>query len=287
MLIDPDDPWLFERVGLDWRWLTWREAAARIETLAAALGGLESGVGVAFDGRPSVASVLADCALLAAGLTAVPSRHEEALYWLPLASSEPEIGVGLARLDPPSEALLAAPQLHATKAGVATPLPAAVDLAGLPASAGVLVEDNGSARRLAAADLAREAGRLAQAIGLAAKRGPAPARDITVLGMPLDRPVARLTLAWALTAGAAMVTEPDAAALSATATWARPTVLAAGASDLERWTDLARQGRGGRRSPFGRLRAWLVAGGEPLPEGLAGFWRERGVAIVPAALSVV
>lgn len=51
----PDEPWLFERHGWDWRWLSWGEAAARLEALE------QSTVGAATDGfdwRPSVAAVL-------------------------------------------------------------------------------------------------------------------------------------------------------------------------------------------------------------------------------------
>src|SRR5262245_57136407 len=146
MSIDPDDPWLFERVGLDWRWVTWREAAARIEALSGVFTGLESGSGVAFDGRPSVASVLAACALLGAGLTSMPAGPDGIRStandrdgpgaWLPLTASETEIGVGGARLDVPDGALLAAPQLHATRNRGAAAFPAVVDLAGLPESAG-------------------------------------------------------------------------------------------------------------------------------------------------------
>lgn len=265
--IDPDDPWLFERQGLDWRWLSWREAAARIDELAAALAGRAPASEVRFDGRPSVASVLTDCAVLAAGLTAVPSEAGD--------------GTDLTREPPLDAASLAAPRLHPTASlEGARALPAVVDLGALPPTAGVVVDGPGAPSRLAAADLARAAQRLAQQMGQATER------DITVLGACLDRPLARWALAWALASGAALVVEPEVPAFENIAAWARPTVLAATAAELARWAELAGQDRGGPRSPLGRLRAFLVPAAEPLPPPAIAYWQGRGVALVPVELAI-
>ncbi len=142
------------------------------------------------------------------------------------------------------------------------------------------------------ADTAGEPALLAAAHALRTALPAAPGRDVAVLAAPLAGP-ARLLLAWAVLAGAALVLEPEPAALAATAAWARPTVFlgdAAAAAALRarvpREALLARLGRrlGLRRRPalpFGRLRA-LVVSGPPLPEGEAAFWSARGVALLPA-----
>lgn len=285
--IDPDEPWLFERQGLDWRWLSWREAAASIEILSAALAGLPPGSGVAFDGRASVASVLADCAVRAAGLTAVPlvtedpaawgqaARARGAQAWLPLEPSVPEIGEGLAHLAPPADFSPGAPRLHppARQPGRSA-LPAAAGLGALPPSGGAVVAHGDSPSRIEAVVLEEAAHRIIRELGVA------PSRDITVLAGSLELPLSRLTLAWALAVGAVLVLEPDSRAGESVAAWARPTVLAATASELSRWTELAAECRGGPRSPLGRLRAWMVEETGGLPAGTIAFWRGRGVALV-------
>ncbi len=284
--IDPDDPWLFERQGLDWRWLSWREAAASIEILSAALAALAPGSRVAFDGRASVASVLADCAVRAAGLTAVPvvaqdpsalaeaARTRGAQAWLPLSSSVPEVEEGLSLLALPADLSFGAPRLHppAGRPGRSA-LPDAAGLGAL-ATGGAVVTGAAGHARLDTAELEGEARRVSQDLGVA------PARDITVLAGSLELPLSRMALTWALAAGAVLVLEPDAQAGESVAAWARPTVLAATASELARWADMAAEGRGGKRSPLGRLRAWMVEQTGGLPEGTVDFWRERGTVLV-------
>lgn len=38
----PFDPWIFFRRGLDWRWISWREAESAVESLRGALGAVEA-----------------------------------------------------------------------------------------------------------------------------------------------------------------------------------------------------------------------------------------------------
>ncbi len=79
------EPWLFERVGWDWRWLSWGEAAERVRALGEGLGSRPRAVGE-FDWRPSVASVTAFLALARAGgadtvFTSSAEREGPAWSW--------------------------------------------------------------------------------------------------------------------------------------------------------------------------------------------------------------
>jgi len=134
---------------------------------------------------------------------------------------------------------------------------------------------------------------LAAAQSLQSALPPARRRDVAVLAPPLAGGSARLLLAWATLAGAALVLEPDPAALAATAAWARPTVFLGDAAAIAalrarvppepRLVRALRflRPRGRPALPFGRLRA-LVVSGTPLPADEAAFWSARGVALLPA-----
>lgn len=177
------------------------------------------------------------------------------------------------------------------------------ELADLVASwASALPSDAGSPDlplpRAVALDLANQAAHasgttepalLAAARALQATLPPSRRRDVAVLAAPLAGP-ARLLLAWAVLTGAALVLEPDPAALAATAAWARPTVFLGDAAAVAALRarvpppSLLRRLLSRRRlfgRPFGRLRALVVAG-PPLPAEEAAFWTARGVALLPA-----
>ncbi|HEY4561865.1 MAG TPA: hypothetical protein VIJ36_02745, partial [Thermoanaerobaculia bacterium] len=107
--------------------------------------------------------------------------------------------------------------------------------------------------------------------------GETGAREIVVLGGPLEDPLERAMIAWATLSGAAVVLEPDPALRAATAAWVRPTVFhgtPAEIADLRARVGKRRKGR----LPFRRLRTVLVSG--EISEEEAGFWRERGVALL-------
>jgi hypothetical protein len=68
----PEVPWLFWAEGWDWRWLSWGEAARRVEAEAAAFAGLPAGAHVPFLYHPAPASLLTDLAIQAAGRVPLP-----------------------------------------------------------------------------------------------------------------------------------------------------------------------------------------------------------------------
>jgi len=135
---------------------------------------------------------------------------------------------------------------------------------------------------------------LAQADLLAAAReiqsllsSPCP-REIAVLAPPLAAEANRRFLAWATVAGAALVLEPDPAALAATAAWARPTVFLGDATAIAALRRaLPPQGRLSRlfrrppALPFGRLHTLLVAGSPELAPDERAFRADLGVHVIP------
>jgi hypothetical protein len=112
-------------------------------------------------------------------------------------------------------------------------------------------------------------------------------REILVLGGSLDDPVTRALLSWATVAGAALLLEPDAGNVLGSAVWARPTLFAGSAAEVAGLRIAAERQKSRLRRllgfppglPFGRLRALLVTGPDPLPAADEGFWRDRGVAV--------
>lgn len=241
------DPLLFQQFGWDWRWLSAGRVAAGVEEVAASLRGLPEGISIAFDGRPSWPSVVADLAIQAAGREPLPCGPEDSpprgkVRWLPMPEEgELPQAAGLERLAWPASGEGARPKLGSSLERGTWPL------------------------------LVMRVG------GFAGELGVGPVRDVVVLGHPLSDPLTRATLAWALVARAAIVLEPQLSALRATTLWARPTVLAATAAELADFaSDLAKMGR---RAPFGRLRAVLLPAREDLPAEVAAVLAARGIGV--------
>lgn len=218
----PEAPWLFYAEGLDWRWLSWSEAARRVTAGAEAFASLPGGTRVTFPYRPTPEALLHDLAIQAAGGVPVPRPGEGELDW----SDE--------------------------------------DL------------------RDAIEAIARE---------VAPAGPPAGGREILVSSRSLAEVEERAVLAWALTAGAALVLEPDPLSFVPTAAWARPTFFHGTAADLaalRRLADipqgpLARLLRRPPGLPFDRLRVVLYLDKEGRPSALSpddeAFWRGRGVRV--------
>jgi hypothetical protein len=172
------------------------------------------------------------------------------------------------------------------------PPDAGLPLSDLPLPRAIALDLAGLASRTAGTAGTTEPALLAAAQALRSALPAARGRDVAVLAAPLAGP-ARLLLAWAVLTGAALVLEPEPAALAATAAWARPTVFFGAAAAVAALrarvppepllARLACRLRPRRRPalPFGRLGA-LVVSGPPLPEGEAAFWSARGVALLPA-----
>ncbi|HEY2739830.1 MAG TPA: hypothetical protein VGK45_15590 [Thermoanaerobaculia bacterium] len=159
------------------------------------------------------------------------------------------------------------------------------DLAVQAAGGTVAVRGPAGDVELTGPDLADAADRIARLVP------PGKIRDILVLGGSLEDPATRALLSWATVAGAALLLEPDPGNVVGMAVWARPTVFAGSVDDVARlrlaaqrhdrsW--LRRLARKlGRRPdlPFGRLRALLLTGPEPLPQEDENDWRQRGVSV--------
>jgi hypothetical protein len=110
-------------------------------------------------------------------------------------------------------------------------------------------------------------------------------REIAVLAPPLSTEANRRFLAWATVAGAALVLEPDPAALAVTAAWVRPTIFLGDPAALRRVLPppgrLARTFRRRPPLPFGRLHTLLVSGSPELAPDEKAFWADLGVHIIP------
>lgn len=292
---EAEQPWLFVRRGLDWRWVSWAEAAERVAERASALDGLASGaltglrVGYPDDRKP--AAVVLDLALFALGAIPVPlpvgegddaeSVREASGCDLQIAA--PPGGPGAAD----ALALPAEPERSAWKAVRVPPgrIPP-------PAGSGVTaVWKRGGWAEVSAGELDRRIAAWSQALSGGSVTGheipgrEIPGREIVVQPRPLADPWGRTVLAWSIVAGAALVLEPDAAALPTTAQWVRPTVFAGDADELEALWHRA-GGRGARprwpwrrtRLPWGRLRTVVALGEEP-DEAAAARWRRLGVTV--------
>lgn len=102
-------------------------------------------------------------------------------------------------------------------------------------------------------------------------------RDVVVVHGPAADIVAAVMAGWCVRTGAALMFEPDPARWPLALVWARPTIVAGSAADLDRLAErlqrLEREPRRLRRrlGPLGRARA-MVRIGEPEPES-AGWWR--------------
>jgi len=160
--------------------------------------------------------------------------------------------------------------------------------------------DESGPRELSSAELLATAHRLGREIdpvaGEAQESRTRRGRDIVVSARSLADSGERSLLAWALLAGAAVVLEPRSGAHVATATWARPTVFAGSAAEVEALARAATAYRSpfARRllrrllrrppaRPFDRLHTVLLREGE-VPEKIEREWRQRGARILHAAL---
>jgi hypothetical protein len=315
----PHRPWIFHPEGWDWRWLSWRRAAERLEALAEGLASGDGGGGSAaaapgrvavYPWRPRISALLLDLAIQEVGWTAWPvavseepgpgelealrSRLEALTEGVPLAP-RPDVWVEDPELPcfggaaPPAGLPRLLPRAGARGPEREGP-PRFPRRSGGDAGGGVVVEGAEGPRRLSAAELA------AAARGLDPRLRPPGGpgrqrREILVVGRPPADPGERLLLAWALEAGAAQVLVPETQDRVALAIWARPTVFEGDAGELERLAEAAERWR---PPPFSR---WLRRlRGDPAelpfgrlhtalcrapspPEGMEA-WRRRGVRVL-------
>jgi hypothetical protein len=305
---------LFFSVGWHWRWRSFGDLDGWVGRWAAALGGHPAGTRLRFPYRPSPQGVALDLAAQAAGLIAQPVAAPAA----PEAPETPETTGAPWRVEVVGpeggegrEVRLPAEEEGAEKgpagrggagaegrtvaveemAAVAEKGPEASGSRGQAAAVrpagGVVVEmvgDEEGERFVSQAELAEWVRRIGAEVEQAkgAAGGARPRREVVVSRGMLGAAGERALLAWATVAGAAVVLEPAAASLVATAAWARPTVFAGTVAEigaLRRVVEGRRRWWPSQRLPFGRLRLLLVRGGEALAEGEADLWRERGVRV--------
>lgn len=246
----PEEPWLFYGAGWDWLWRPWGALARWTARWAEHLAAWPAGTRVATSGEARPEAVVADLAVQAAGLVAVPEGPDGS-------------AVSLASLSLPA---------WEDKPASSLPSPDRWTTAG-----GAVVRRSGTFAELEQADLIAVAQRIQQEIQ------PGKTREILVLGGPWDDPVERALLAWATWTGAAVLLEPDPGLRAATTAWARPTLAHGTPAQLARLRRAAGKDSGRRpwrrapRLPFGRLRTVLVTGPDELPAEDAAFWSGRGV----------
>src|SRR4051794_33333163 len=204
------------------------------------LSPLPAGSRAAFRYDASPESVILDLALQAAGLVSAPNGEREDSHWIERRGLE-----------------------------IGTSSPSSSQERGNDAGAVVIL--GGQPVEWTMGEIAASGERLQRLIG------ETGAREIVVLGGPLEGPLERTMMAWATLSGAAVVLEPDPALRAATAAWVRPTVFhgtPAEIADLRARVGKRRKGR----LPFRRLRTVLASG--EISEEEAGFWRERGGALL-------
>ncbi len=301
----PEDPWLFVREGWDWRWSSFDEVTDRVEAWAGVLAGaFPAGARLAFPDLPLPRAVVLDLAIQAAGCAPMPIPSTASFstsFSTSLSSPPAALADRLARsaavawLGEPLPADLP-PGVAPFELPSATPEPGAARSPARPPRAGAVIDRRGEPVELSQADLVAAA-RAMQA-ALAGSLAGSGNREIAVLAPPLAGEPARRLLAWATLAGAALLLEPEPAALAATAAWARPTVFvgdAAALAALARAVPPAGRLRSrvdrllgrGASLPFGRLHTLFVAGpaADPRRETAAeldtGFWTARGVRVLP------
>jgi len=192
----PEEPWLFRGEGWDWRWHSWAELASWMAFWAERLSTLPPGTRVPFPATALPASIIADLAIQAAGLIAVPD---------PAAAY-------------PTDA-------------EASPLPHHPPPERWPSAGGAVVHRDGLPVELTQSDLIEGAQRIQKAIQ-PLSRGED--RQVVVLSGPWNDPAERALLSWATVTGAALLLEPSPELRVATAVWARPTLFHGTAEEISR-----------------------------------------------------
>jgi hypothetical protein len=245
----PEEPWLFRSEGWDWLWHSWGEIAGRVVQEAGRLASLAPGTRIAVPDVPHPDSIVLDLAAQAAGLTPVPA--EAGNLERPARESSPSGSLSRGERE-----------RKANPDNLLAPLPWERGWG----------EDSRVDGPAAQADLLAAAQRIQDEI----PPSPKPGREILVAGRSLFDPADRAVLAWAIAAGAALLLEPHPGARAATAVWARSTVFHGTAEEIAHLRRLAETGPGRR---WWRLRVVFAVGDEPLAEGDAAFWRDRGVKV--------
>jgi hypothetical protein len=301
----PDDPWLFFRPELDWRWRSWSEVARAVAAGVEALAAFGPGARVAFEDRLHPDRVAFDLAVQGSGHISVP---------LPLPSSQP-LSPPVA-LEAPSGADFPAVDIWfvadpspSPGPGPVFPLPLIPDRWEVrspvpPAPAlkpgAVELDQTVELDRAAGPGQGREREIwLTGAVAEKARNLPAVEprdsrtrkREILVCAEPLGSLQGQVLVAWSALTAAALLLEPEPAHFRGTVQWSRPTVLAGRAAQLAAVRrDCGEEAerrpwwrRGRRRealaTPLDRVRAVWVLGDEALAEEDLDFWQQWSVPV--------
>jgi hypothetical protein len=289
----PEEPWLFQAEGWDWRWRCWGDVAREVIDKAEGLAGISAGSRYSFPYSARPEDVILDLAVQAAGLVAAPTAGppppSPPRPSSPAPSLPPTPGEEGERKDKKDEKdekdEKDSKDEQGRRSSVFFPSPGeggregAGEGPGVRARAGgAVVVRNSQPVELSASDLIATAERIQK------QTEPSGGRDIIVLGGALEIPEERAMLSWATLAGAAVVLEPNPALRVATTAWVRPTVFhgtAAELAALRTWAEKEKKGWFRRRPhlPFRRLRSVLITGSEMLPSEGEAFWADRGVRV--------
>jgi len=245
----------------DWRWKPWRWLLSEASRWAAALRDVEPGARVGYRWLPTPEAVAADLGIQLAGAVAVPvvEGDEAAL---------PELAGWLAVGDEPPPPEVAAPAIERT---LDEHYGNAAERESRSSAGGALVRSGGAWHAWSPTDLVAAAARLAM---------PETARDrpIALIAGDLAAAEERAWLAWAVTAGAALVLPGDPAFAAWAIFWPRPTDVCLPVEQLAPVRELLATLGTPRiqRGRLKRIRRLLVYGGEPLPDEMAA-WQALGV----------
>ncbi len=267
----PERPFLFFVRGLDWRWLSYKEAAERIGGVAARLDRLPAGARTAFPSTAGLSSLLLDLALRSTNRIAVPIGPLDAE-----AERDPE----LARLG--AEAFASLPGFAPSRTLPTAEIPDPFTLSGaLPGGeGGVLIEAGGEVKIASPDEIAAADERFERALSPKSERA---VREIVLLGSPSRVLIERALSDVALRTGAACLFEPDLRARAASAAWGRVTMHAGSASELAELFGRAKSAQrvplSRSRLPFGRLHTVFCTDGQGLDPASVEAWRALGVAV--------
>lgn len=266
------DPWLFFSQGIRWRWRSFEQVAdhvarvrSSIESAVSASGPTD---GVAFRGRRGPDSVAISLAIQAAGETAMAVLPGQPLASLASGSALPWVQTEETPRDQPdtAQARFEVPAARSDlEAWTAEPLEAGGGW--IAATAG-----NERVSRFSSEEIAAAAVALDGTISPFLREVEIP--PVVLLGPSADPWQAEIFLTWTLSRGFPVVLEPDSDAVAATALWARPHLVLASSSELERLAQLL-----GQRSHLKNHRlSLLVATDEDAPSPLARLrWESMGV----------
>ena len=294
----PEQPWVFFRPKLDWRWYSWGEMAAALGQHLRSLEALPAGCRVAWKPAVEPESVALGLAIEASGRWAIalpPDSGKGSPTELPPGCG---IFVTFAGEEPPpgleeSLSIHEVPRALRKPGVVSKPSPFAdgslLPETLAPGSCGGAesLHAHGAYERISLEEAERA---VRESFG---ELGPARKRDIFVAGPPAWAEGFRQLLVGSIFLGAALVLEPEAAAWPATLRWVRPTLLVGSPSEIRRgrqalgaprlrrsWWPWGKKSR--PRSPWDRLRGVILLGEEALQPEEFAFWHQQGVKVAPA-----